>query len=206
MMETIIGYLASIFLGISLVVTNTLRFRWWNTLGCLTFVIYGFLINAHPVILANGLLLVINIYQLIKVYQSKETFELMPLQNDSALAERFINFYGNDIKKFFPEADTTIQSNTFAFVVLRNMVIANLFIANIKTNGEAEIEIDYTIPQFRDYKSGLFIFEKEKQHLIKNGITTLTYHKNIHQIHQNFLNKMGFVKEINKQSFIKSLI
>ncbi|MCZ2222722.1 MAG: YgjV family protein [Chitinophagales bacterium] len=206
MINEIIGYSASLFLGISLLVSNKFKFRWWNTIGCLTFVIYGFLINAYPVSLANGVLLIINIYQLIRLYQSKEKFELLSIPKDSALVEKFINFYNNDIKKFFPEANTTIQSNTFALVVLRNMVIANLFIANIKTNGEAEIEIDYTIPEYRDYKSGQFIFEKEKQYLIKNGITTLTYHKNIHPIHQRFLTKMGFVKEINKQSFIKSLI
>ncbi|MBX2931058.1 MAG: YgjV family protein [Chitinophagaceae bacterium] len=206
MINSIIGYSASLFLGISLLVSNNFKFRWWNTIGCLTFVIYGFLINAYPVSLANGVLLIINTYQLIRLYQSKEKFELLSIPKDSALVEKFINFYDNDIKKFFPEANTTIQSNTFALVVLRNMVIANMVIANVKSNGEAEVEIDYTIPQYRDYKSGQFIFEKEKQHLIKNGITTLTYHKNIHPAHQKFLQKMGFVQTNDNNCFKKELV
>jgi hypothetical protein len=205
MLAAAIGYLASLLLGVSLLVSNTLKFRWWNTSGCVTFIIYGIMIDAYPIILANSVLFFINVYQLIKLYSSKENFELMEVNKECALAQKFINFYQHDIKKFFPEADTNFQQNTFAFVVLRNMAVANLFLANIKSNGEAEIEIDYTIPQYRDYKSGQFIFEKNKQHLIEMGINTLTYKKQTHQIHQQFLLKMGFLQEGNSHNFKKDL-
>ena len=54
------GYLASILLAISLMVNNDLKFRWLNTFGCLSFILYGIFIQAMPVILTNSLLLLIN--------------------------------------------------------------------------------------------------------------------------------------------------
>jgi len=55
-----IGYLASILLAISLLVNNDLKFRWLNSFGCLSFIIYGLMIHAFPIILTNVILLVIN--------------------------------------------------------------------------------------------------------------------------------------------------
>lgn len=67
-----VGYLASIFLGISLIVKDSLKFRIFNSLGCLAFVIYGIMLKANPVILANGILLVLNVFQLIKMLREKK--------------------------------------------------------------------------------------------------------------------------------------
>lgn len=96
-----IGYLASIFLAFSLIVTNALKFRILNILGCITFIIYGVLIPAFPVIVANVLLLVINVYQLYKLQQSNEQFQYVTFEQDDKIVGKFIEFYKNDIKQFF---------------------------------------------------------------------------------------------------------
>ncbi len=67
-----IGYLASVFLGISLIVKMPMQFRIFNALGCIAFVVYGFLIKANPVILANGILLLLNLYQIYKLLTDKK--------------------------------------------------------------------------------------------------------------------------------------
>ena len=74
-MVVALGYIASALLAYSLIVTNALKFRWLNSAGCLFFIIYGVMISAFPVILANGILFVINLYQLIRLYISKESFK-----------------------------------------------------------------------------------------------------------------------------------
>ena len=65
------GYLASLLLALSLLVTNDLRFRWLNTGGCLAFIVYGVLIGAFPIILTNGILFFINTVTLFKIYNKK---------------------------------------------------------------------------------------------------------------------------------------
>ncbi|MBK8494786.1 MAG: hypothetical protein IPL50_07015 [Chitinophagaceae bacterium] len=60
------GYLAFVFLAISLLVNNDIKFRWINSLGGLCFVFYGILINAFPIILTNAVLFSINIFSWLK--------------------------------------------------------------------------------------------------------------------------------------------
>lgn len=204
-----IGYLASIFLAYSLVVTNAVKFRILNILGCITFILYGILIPAFPVIVANGLLLVINIYQFIKLQQSKEQFQYVSVEQQDKIVEKFISFYQKDIQDFFPKFQylPTLQQQ-ISFVVLRDATIANLFMATIDTNGCATVRINYTVPQYRDYKVGKFIFDKEKNFLVANSIKKVVYESVENKNHLNFIRVMGFsLEQINdKQYWTKSLV
>lgn len=203
-----IGYIASAFLAYSLIVTNAIKFRWLNILGCMFFIIYGIIISAFPVLLANSILLCINIYQLIKLYKSEEIFQLLPIEPNNKIVEHFLLFYKDDIQRYFPQSNTTITKNSFAFVVLRDLVIANIFIAHIDEAGNAIVEINYTIQNFRDYKIGKFIFEKEKSYLVNQGIQKIIYNKPIIIGHEEYITRMGFEKIVtnNKTSFIKNLL
>ena len=169
MTETIIlivGYAASVLLAISLLVNNDLKFRWLNTWGCVAFIVYGILINAFPIIVTNSILLLINGFHLIKIYRRNENFDLVEFSKDDHLIHKFLSFYQKDIKTYFPEykddADTNGPANTISFVVLRDMVIANIFVAAVLGDGTALIKINYTVPKYRDYKIGKFLFQKEK--------------------------------------------
>lgn len=203
-----LGYIASAFLAYSLIVTNAIKFRWLNILGCIFFILYGLIISAFPVLLANSILLCINIYQLVKLYKSEEVFQLLPIEANNKIVEHFIHFYKDDIHRYFPQANTTITEKTFAFVVLRDLVIANIFIAHINHEGNAIVEMNYTIQNFRDYKIGKFIFEKEKSYLINQGIQKIIYNKPIIIGHEEYITRMGFEKIIkeNETLFIKSLL
>ena len=89
MIETFIGYLASVLLGISLLVNNELRFRWFNTFGCLSFIIYGILIHAFPIIVTNAGLFLINTYYLIKIHRTEEAFDLLEYKTSEKIIDKF---------------------------------------------------------------------------------------------------------------------
>ncbi|AZQ61261.1 uroporphyrinogen decarboxylase [Flammeovirga pectinis] len=61
-----IGYLASILLMISFSLKNVNKLRLINTLGCFTFVLYGYLLDAWPVVISNGFIATVNIFYLLK--------------------------------------------------------------------------------------------------------------------------------------------
>ncbi|HSQ88123.1 YgjV family protein [Romboutsia sp.] len=67
-----VGYAASISVAISLTMTNIVRLRIINSIGCLLFVIYGLYLGAYPVALANGIIVLINIYNLYKLQSSNK--------------------------------------------------------------------------------------------------------------------------------------
>ena len=202
-----LGYLASAFLAYSLIVTNAIKFRLLNILGCISFIIYGLVIGAFPVLVANTILLVINIYQLYKLYQSKEVFQLIGLEANNKIVDHLLSFYKTDIGNYFPKANTQFNKNTVAFITLRDLVIANIFFANVDENGNAYIEMNYTIPKYRDFKIGTFIFENERSYLLNSGIKKIVYNQPILKSHEVFIHKMGFVKETqnNQAVFIKQL-
>jgi len=191
-----IGYLGSLLLALGLLVNNDLKFRWLNSAGCVVFIVYGILLNAVPIILTNAILLSINIVYLYKMYGRKEQFELIEFTPDNKIIEKFITFYQEDIAEFFPGFQKNDLQGKLNFIVLRDLVIANIFSTKVSETGDAEVIINYTIPKYRDYKVGRFIFEKEHQFLISKGVKNIVY-KNVHNPKtEKFLNVMTFEKNI----------
>ena len=62
-----IGYLASLFIITSLTTTNVKRFRYINLMGCSTFLTYGIIIGAYPVIALNTCCIIINLFNINKL-------------------------------------------------------------------------------------------------------------------------------------------
>ena len=206
-MIVVIGYLASAILAISLMMSNALRFRWLNIAGNCCFIVYGIFIAAFPIIVANSILLCINIYQLVKLLTFKETFYHVAFKTGDAFIEKFLAFYQTDIENYFPGYNFTRSDGRICFVVLRDLVIANIFVAKLNNDGKAIVEINYTVPHYRDFKVGRFIFDKEKEYLLSHGVEQIVY-ENIHnKNHENFIRVMGFTQPIGSEiGFTKSLI
>lgn len=208
MIALILGYIASILLAISLMVNNDLKFRWLNTLGCLAFIVYGIFISALPVIITNTLLLLINGFYLVKIYRTDENFDLLEFEPSATLVTKFLQFYQNDIKNYFPGFTEIKKEHNIRFVVIRDIVIANIFAATVSDDGTAIVHLNYTVAKYRDYKVGRFIFEKEKKWLISKGVKRMVYLQTINKKHEKFLQVMGFRKELvdNKITYIKNLL
>lgn len=201
-----IGYLASLFLIISLVVNGDIKFRIYNSFGCICFIVYGFLVAetpVWPVILTNFILLIINIVYLSKQYNYKEKFETVEVNGKEKLIEKFLEFYADDIKIYFPNFTKEQFANNYNFVVLRDLVVANVFSTNIKPNGDAEVVLNYTTKKYRDYKVSKFIFEKENANLIAKGAKRIVYNKLQEPKHKKLLSLNGFVEDENY--FVKQL-
>lgn len=190
-----LGYLASALLAYSLIVTNAIKFRWLNTFGCIAFIVYGVLIQAFPVILANSILFCINIYQLMKLYRYDEQFKLVEITEENNIVQQFLQFYTNDINNYFPEFKFINSNNKVCFVVLRDLAIANLFVATLDENGNALVEINYTTPNYRDFKVGTFLFKSNNDYLLNKGVKQIVYETVANKEHLHFLIVMGFSEQ-----------
>ena len=170
--------------------------------GCLAFITYGLLIHAFPIIVTNVILLLINGFYLFKIYRKNEDFDILEFSQDDQLIIKFLHFYQKDIRAYFPAYETGDTSNDINFVVLRDMVIANIFVATIMNDGTALVKLNYTIPKYRDYKIGKFLFHKEKQFLLSHGIQRLVYTQVFNKKHESYLIRVGFEKELlNEQVY-----
>lgn len=202
------GYLASLALIIALLVNNDLKFRWLSAAGSSFFIIYAIIIHAFPVLLTNSILLCINTIYLIRVYNRKEIFDLLEFKGEEKLVSKFLAFYQKDIAAYFPAFKAEEMKDNLNFVIIRNLVIANIFSASLSPEGDAVVLINYTVKKYRDYKVGRFIFEKERDNLMAKGVRRIVYDKVYHKQHERFLKIMGFRQEEvdGDVRFIRSLL
>lgn len=176
-------------------------------MGNIAFIVYAILLMAIPVLLTNLILLVINLFYLVKIYRKKENFDLIEFKGDEKLAQKFLEFYTKDISLYFPGFKEENLRGNLNFVIIRDLVIANMFSANVSENGDASVHLNYTLQKFRDYKVGSYIFEKEKDYLLSKAVKRIVYKKIDNKNHLNFLKVMGFTKELidERECYVKKL-
>ncbi|WP_195987146.1 YgjV family protein [Clostridium sp. D53t1_180928_C8] len=66
-----VGYVASIMIAISIIMTDIVKLRVINSIGCILFAIYGFTVKAYPVGIINSFIFFVNSYYLYKFYKDK---------------------------------------------------------------------------------------------------------------------------------------
>ena len=62
-----IGYLGSLGILVSFLMKDIRKLRLINTIGCLLFAAYGFLLDiSWPIVITNGTIVIINLFYLLK--------------------------------------------------------------------------------------------------------------------------------------------
>ncbi|MGE0003323.1 MAG: hypothetical protein AB7S88_02550 [Candidatus Izemoplasmatales bacterium] len=191
-----LGYLASVVILISLLMTSVQKLRWINLIGSLLFAIYGFMISSIPVGIMNSGIVVVNIYFLWKMYTSKDYFTVLPLTNRTQYFEYFVNYHKSDIANYANIKDLTIAKDAVAFYILRNAVPAGVFVGVKENETTLCIKLDYVTKAYRDFKMGEYVFRKQKNLFTSKGYQTLVTHTD-NPKHAKYLQKMGFTKVNN---------
>jgi len=194
------GTFASVVVAISLTLKNIKRLRVVNLIGSLAFAIYGILISAWPVFGLNAFIVLVNTYYLYVMARDAkkpETFEILfvNLVHDE-YAQRFLQFYEGDIKKFFPSfplkgKDDSLASLEACFI-LRQTVPVSLVVYRQEANGDLSILMDYAIPAYRDLKNAKFFLETALKNIAR---TAKVVHAQAEvSAHEAYLKKLGFTK------------
>lgn len=189
----LIGYLGSILVAVSLMMRSLLRLRIINLFGALFFTIYGVLLGAYPVAFLNGLIVCIDLYYLFQMWRQKDFFTFLEVSPNSEYLRAFVEFHQDDIAEIIPSYTHKIAEDLLCFFILRNMMPAGLFI--VKVHGEeAHVQLDYVIPNYRDFQVARFIFEENAAFFIQRGIRRFVSEGGS-AIHRRYLEKMEFVNK-----------
>jgi hypothetical protein len=189
-----VGYLASIIIMTSMLMSSILRLRLVNLFGSSTFAVYGFAIGALPVGILNTFIALINITYLYKAYTRKEYFKILEVRRENKYLLAFLDFYNKEIVKYFPGFKYVQGMNTITFFVLRNMAVSGIFLAREVAPNTLYIGLDFVIPEYRDFKLGNYIYNKNLNFFIGKGYNKLCT-ISLNQSHQKYLKKMGFHEE-----------
>lgn len=186
----IYGYLGSILVVVSMLMSSIVKLRVVNTIGSIISGTYALIIGSYPLALMNGALIVINIYNLIKLKKSDNIqYHLVEAQTNDSVIAYFLNYYKQDIKQYFPEIDKDIFLADTAYIVYYDSTMAGILLGKMNKNGTMDICLDYTTPMYRDCSVGSYLYSK----LSNKGIRKLAYSGNSEK-HISYLQKMGFKK------------
>lgn len=201
----IIGWVGSIGVAVSLMMSNVFWLRVINLIGAGMFSIYGFMIGAVPVAIINGFITLTDVYYLIAMYRDREYFSTLEVRTDSNFMRHFIDYWKTDIEKFAPEFDWKKMKKPKSVFVLRNLKPVGLFIYQHKTKTQLEIKLDYVRPEYRDMKSADFLYTSYVEKLREEGyqqfVAVATSPK-----HRKYLLKLGFTPdEKNEDLLVKKI-
>ncbi len=185
------GYIASGIIALSMTMNSIVKFRWINLAGAATFAVYGFLIDAYPVILLNGFIVIVDAYYLVKIYTRSLVFDTLDMKGDNNYLMKFLEFHNSDIQKYFPDFFNESRSDSVCFIILRNMAVAGLFIAHKENKTELRVKLDYAVPEYRDYRNGRFVLNHLRESFKKDGFRKVLAGSRTPD-HNRYLKKLGF--------------
>lgn len=195
----VLGYLASALIVTGMLMTSVLRLRLLGLAGAILFCAYAVLIDAIPVLVTNGIVMLAHIYHLQRILRDRaheEYFEVVPWRITGAYVPRFLRFWRDDITRFQPDF-TGLREDHKAFIVLRDVVPVGLVLYRDLGNGTARIDLDYVTPPHRDQRAATYVFDPEgpfgEQGIHRIQTTGVT------DAHQRYLDRTGFVPTSDDQ-------
>lgn len=193
------GYLGSILVVISMLMTNVKRLRLLNMTGSVIFAIYALIIRSYPTAFMNFCLVAINVYRIYQLSRTEKHFDLIESDGSSGVIRYLLNHYHDDIAHFFPDLDPKngIDCQT-AYLVTCDATPAGLLLGNRTAADTIDVLLDYTTPAYRDCSVGAFLYEK----LARLGLKRLVF-RGSSVDHEAYLKKMGFTT--TAEGYVKTL-
>lgn len=193
------GYLGTVLVIISMLMTSVVRLRVINIIGGVISGIYALLIHAVPMALMNFCLIAINLFHLYRLLRTKRQFEIVESNGKDALVQYFLAHNGKDIAAYFPDFTPVENASQVAYVVCCNGAPAGILLGRSLPDGQVDVELDYTVPAYRDCSVGTYLY----RNLDAYGVKQLIAAKKISASHKTYLHRMGFQEVEGK--YIKTL-
>lgn len=184
----IIGYVASILIVASLAMTSVVRLRVLSLLGSIAYVSYGVALGAWPIVLANAVIAVLNIWNLYRVLTSTQGLGVSPIAVDAPYLADFLDAHRADIDKFQPGVRP--EAGDQAWLFLRDGLPVGALVGRVE-GADFEVKLDYVRPPFRDAKLGAWLFGEGFGKLGLSGVRTILANAGTPD-HRRYLRGIGF--------------
>ncbi len=190
-----VGYTASALIVLSITQKSILRLRLLGLAGGLVFLGYSLTIGAYPIAAVNIVASTIHIWYLRKLLRRKdEVFRVLHVAPDSAYLLGFLDFYRHEIQgRFQPEFTYVPNDELVTAFILRDMVPAGLLIGRPHPDHSFEIQLDFAIPDYRDFKIGRYVYGPESV-LFRDLELSCVWAVASDKDHATYLRRMGFVE------------
>lgn len=167
-MVEMIGYLGSILVVVSMLMSSVVKLRVINTIGSGIFAAYALMIHSYPTALMNACLVGINLYNLARLNQKDRAYNLAEAAAGDGLLSCLLDHYREDILTYFP-GFTGAGEGERAYVVFCGGDPAGVLLGTEAEQGTLKVTLDYSTPTYRDCSIGTYLYGK----LPSKGVHTL---------------------------------
>lgn len=189
MIIELIGYLGSVLIVVSMLMTSVVRLRIINTIGSSIFTAYALMIHSYPTAAMNGCLVLINLYNIFRLYKNVRRYSILRLSPSDGFVRFFLNKYELDMKRFFTQVNKNLLYD-YTCLICHDSNPVGIFLAKTGEDNSLNIYIDYTIPSYRDCSVGRYLYESLSKEPFKKLVAL-----NAGDGHIDYLKKMGFVEK-----------
>ena len=168
------GYLGSILVVVSMLMTSVMKLRIINTIGSVIFAIYALIIKSYPTAFMNFCLVAINIFHMVKLTRVETEYTLTESGVNDRFLQRMLDLYKEDIRTYFPDFEENAGQADTAYLISRDSEVTGIAIGKKTRDNGLSLFLDYTTPAYRDASVGRFLYPE----LAKNGYRNLCYEGN----------------------------
>lgn len=185
----IVGYVASALVVLSLSMTSVVRLRMISLAGSLTFVVYGLLIGAPPLVIANTTIACLNIWFLRKELGGGRDLGASVIPTDAPFLLDFLSYHRDDIRRFQPDYDPDLEAD-LALLLTRDGLPAGVLMGH-RNGDELQVTVDYVMKAYRDSRLGHWLYGKGSSILRAEGIRRVATRPG-NDTHRVYLEHVGF--------------
>mgnify|MGYP002626570739 CR=1 FL=1 len=185
----LLGYLSSLLVVFSMLMTSVVKLRIINMIGSTLFAIYALLIYSYPTAATNACLIVINLYNLYRLNKNARNYAIVKLPPTDSFVRFFLDSHERDMKQFFPVINKNILYD-YTCLICHDTNPVGILLAKTEEDGVLNIHVDYTIPAYRNSSVEKYLLTW----LAKEPITKLVTN-NVSETHATYLKKIGFTEK-----------
>ncbi len=162
---SVVGWGGSALVVVSLLQTRILRLRVLNLVGCVVLTGFNAVIEVWPMVGMNVVLAVINavhLWRLLRHRHDDAVYEVLEVGGSDAYLQHVLLTHGRDIARFNPDFEPAAVDSRYAFLVQRGVSTIGVVLADDAGGGAAQVELDYVLPEYRDFTPGEFVYRRSE--------------------------------------------
>lgn len=181
------GYLGSILVVISMLMTSVVRLRVINTIGSVIFCGYSLCIRSYPTAIMQACLITINVVSLLRLMSARRDFFAVPLDAADGFLRCFLERNKDDIQTFSPDF-SGLTADDKIFLVTCGSNPAGILAAEKNDGGNAlRVKLDYILPAYRNASVEKFAYSQ----LSGSGASRIVV-RAVQGSHKKMLRRIGF--------------
>lgn len=171
----LLGYVATVLVVGAMLMGSVVRLRLLNMVGAAAFGVYGVLVDSLPLVITNGIIVVVHAWKLIGLARHRADLAVLPASGPGApLLRRFLHVHGAEIARSHPDFDLDRVPAPGLAYVMRDAAVAGLFVWT-EEGDTVRVHLDYVLPAFRDLGCAMVFLAHQAANWRRRGLVRVGY-------------------------------